>query len=51
MGTEITQAMLTIKRPSTGMHPQDLELVVGRKARVAIELGQLVSLGDLVWDK
>ncbi|MGY8827900.1 MAG: N-acetylneuraminate synthase family protein [Candidatus Latescibacterota bacterium] len=51
VGSEITQAMLSIKRPSTGMHPQDLALVVGRKARVAIETGKLISLGDLEWEK
>ncbi|MBI5298911.1 MAG: N-acetylneuraminate synthase family protein [Deltaproteobacteria bacterium] len=32
-GTVITQAMLTCKRPGTGIYPKDLEKIVGRKAK------------------
>jgi sialic acid synthase SpsE len=33
LGTTITRAMLTYKRPGTGIDPRDLERVVGRTAR------------------
>jgi len=35
-GTAITRAMLTYKRPGTGIDPRQLDLVVGRIARVDI---------------
>ena len=35
-GTAITRAMLTYKRPGTGISPKHLDLVVGRVARVDI---------------
>jgi sialic acid synthase SpsE len=35
-GTTITRAMLTYKRPGTGISPRHLDLVVGRVARVDI---------------
>ena len=35
-GTVITRAMLTYKRPGTGISPRFLDLVVGRVARVDI---------------
>jgi sialic acid synthase SpsE len=35
-GTAITRAMLTYKRPGTGIDPRQLDLVVGRVARVDI---------------
>ena len=50
-GTEITRSMLVIKRPSTGLHPQDLDLVLGKRVRVAMEEGHIVSLSDLAWDE
>ena len=44
-GTAITGAMLTYKRPGTGISPADLELVIGRSARVDIPEDQ-----TLTWD-
>jgi sialic acid synthase SpsE len=35
-GTTITRAMLTYKRPGTGISPRHLDLVVGRVARTDI---------------
>src|SRR5205814_87140 len=35
-GTAVTRAMLTYKRPGTGIDPRQLDLVVGRIARVDI---------------
>ena len=35
-GTTITPAMLTYKRPGTGIDPRQMDLVVGRTARVDI---------------
>jgi sialic acid synthase SpsE len=46
-GEEIRPEMLAIKRPGTGLHPHCLELVVGRRARVALRADQLVSLDHL----
>ena len=42
-GTEITAAMLTIKRPGFGIAPKHMELVVGRTARVDIEADDIVT--------
>jgi sialic acid synthase SpsE len=42
-GTEITAAMLTIKRPGFGIAPKHMELVVGRTARVDIEEDDIVT--------
>ena len=44
-GTVISREMLTYKRPGTGISPADMELVVGRHARVAIQEDQ-----TLTWD-
>jgi sialic acid synthase SpsE len=35
-GTVVTRAMLTYKRPGTGINPRFFEMVIGRVARVAI---------------
>jgi sialic acid synthase SpsE len=35
-GTAITRAMLTYKRPGTGIDPRQMDVVVGRVARVDI---------------
>ncbi|WP_051470948.1 N-acetylneuraminate synthase family protein [Patulibacter minatonensis] len=42
-GTEITEAMLTVKRPGFGIKPRDLQLVVGRTARVDIPFDEIVT--------
>ena len=50
-GAELTSEMLVIKRPSTGLHPRELNNLVGRRTRRALGAGQLVDLGDLAWDE
>ena len=42
-GTEITREMLTVKRPGYGIPPKQLELVVGREARVDIEFDDVIT--------
>jgi N,N'-diacetyllegionaminate synthase len=37
--------MLTVKRPGYGVKPRDIELLVGRTARVDIEFDDVIS-----WD-
>ena len=44
-GTVISREMLTYKRPGTGISPADLELVLGRRARVDIAEDK-----TLTWD-
>jgi sialic acid synthase SpsE len=44
-GTVITHDMLTVKRPGYGVKPRDLELLVGRTARVDIEFDDVIT-----WD-
>jgi sialic acid synthase SpsE len=45
VGTEITREMVTTKRPGYGIKPKDLELVIGRSARVDIEYDDVIT-----WD-
>jgi N,N'-diacetyllegionaminate synthase len=42
-GTEITREMLTTKRPGYGIPPKQLELVIGRVARVDIEADDVLT--------
>jgi N,N'-diacetyllegionaminate synthase len=42
-GTAITREMLTIKRPGYGVKPRDLDLLVGRSARVDIEFDDVIT--------
>ncbi len=42
-GTEITDDMLTVKRPGFGIAPKYLELVVGRTAKVDIPYDEIVT--------
>jgi sialic acid synthase SpsE len=44
-GTEITAAMLTVKRPGHGVQPRFLDALVGRRARCDIEEDEVVT-----WD-
>jgi sialic acid synthase SpsE len=44
-GTVIERQMLTVKRPGYGVKPRDIELLVGRTARVDIEFDDVIS-----WD-
>ena len=50
-GAMLDASMLTIKRPSDGLHPQELDLLIGRKVRKAITAGHIMAFGDLVWDE
>jgi N,N'-diacetyllegionaminate synthase len=42
-GTLITREMLTTKRPGYGIKPKDIDLLVGRLARVHIELDDVIT--------
>ena len=42
-GTTITRAMLTVKRPGTGIAPKHLDLVVGRRATIDIEDDEILT--------
>ena len=42
-GTEITREMLTVKRPGYGIPPKQLELVVGRAAKVDIDFDDIIT--------
>jgi sialic acid synthase SpsE len=42
-GTVITREMLTTKRPGYGVKPKDIDVLVGRAARVDIELDDVIT--------
>lgn len=42
-GTVITREMLTTKRPGYGVKPKDIDLLVGRTARVDIEFDDVIT--------
>jgi sialic acid synthase SpsE len=42
-GTEITEAMLTVKRPGYGVKPRDIALLVGRVAKVDIPFDEVIT--------
>jgi N-acetylneuraminate synthase/N,N'-diacetyllegionaminate synthase len=46
-GTIITEAMLDIKRPGTGIEPKNIHMVIDRKARRFIEQDRVVTI-DMV---
>ena len=46
-GEVLTPDMLTVKRPSTGLHPHFLEIILGQEAIAAIAANDLVSLESL----
>ena len=46
-GVRITDSMLDIKRPGTGLEPKALSRVVGRKTKRAIEKDTLIEIKDL----
>jgi sialic acid synthase SpsE len=41
--TTITREMLTTKRPGYGVKPKDIDLLVGRIARVDIEADDVIT--------
>jgi N,N'-diacetyllegionaminate synthase len=46
-GTVVTQAMLAIKRPGTGIEPKHLGTIVGRKVKDFIRRDELINLRKL----
>lgn len=46
-GQILTPELVTIKRPSSGLHPQYFEMVLGRRARRPIAVNALIALEDL----
>jgi sialic acid synthase SpsE len=42
-GTAITREMLTVKRPGFGVKPRDIDKLVGRTAKVAIEFDDVIT--------
>jgi N-acetylneuraminate synthase/N,N'-diacetyllegionaminate synthase len=47
-GTVITEAMLAIKRPGTGIEPKRLATIIGRKTKENIRRDELISLRKLL---
>jgi len=45
--TEITRSMLACKRPGTGISPEFLDIIVGRRARRAIQCNELLTWQDI----
>lgn len=46
-GTVITESMLDVKRPGTGIEPKRLDEVIGKKAEKEIETDELIRFEDL----
>ena len=42
-GTEITEDMLTYKRPGTGISPSEMDNVIGKKAKIDIAEDELLK--------
>ncbi len=42
-GAEITEEMLTVKRPGFGIKPKFLEIIIGRRAKVDIEEDDIIT--------
>ena len=42
-GAVITSDMLTVKRPGFGIRPKDMELVIGRRAKVDIDEDDVIT--------
>jgi N,N'-diacetyllegionaminate synthase len=47
-GTVITEAMLTLKRPGTGISPRDFYKVLGKKAKIHIDADEILTWDMLV---
>jgi N,N'-diacetyllegionaminate synthase len=48
-GQTIEREMLTIKRPSNGLHPGELDRIIGVKTNQAISAGKVLCLSDFNW--
>jgi N-acetylneuraminate synthase/N,N'-diacetyllegionaminate synthase len=46
-GTMITEDMLVLKRPGTGLHPDFLPHIIGSRSRAAVRRDQLIRLNDI----
>ena len=46
-GDVITEGMLTLKRPGTGISPEDISKVIGRRAKRNIKINNLIQFDDL----
>jgi N,N'-diacetyllegionaminate synthase len=46
-GMLITEEMLVLKRPGTGLHPDFLPYIIGSRSRIAIRKDQLIRLNDI----
>lgn len=46
-GAKITKNMLILKRPGTGLGPDDMKKVIGKKAKRTINEDSFLSLGDI----
>ena len=46
-GTTITEEMLDIKRPGTGLEPKYLEEIIGRVTEIAIKKDEAITIGKL----
>ena len=47
-GVIITQEMLDIKRPGTGIEPRNLDIVIGRRAKRNIKPGELITFAKVL---
>ena len=47
-GVIITQKMLDIKRPGTGIEPRHLDIVIGRRAKKNIKSGELITFAKVL---
>jgi N-acetylneuraminate synthase len=47
-GTQLTEDMIAIMRPGTGLPPSMISYVIGRQARVNIPSGTMIELGMLI---
>ncbi|MFC1931518.1 N-acetylneuraminate synthase [Chloroflexota bacterium] len=47
-GTVITEEMLDLKRPGTGIEPKQLGIIIGRRAARHIKPGELITLAEVL---
>jgi N-acetylneuraminate synthase/N,N'-diacetyllegionaminate synthase len=46
-GTTITEDMLDIRRPGTGIEPRNLDRVIGKRAKRKIKSGELITFASV----
>lgn len=47
IGEKITEEMLTFKRPGTGISPNDLDKIIGKKAKISIKEDDIIDYSNL----